>query len=380
MLQSRIKPLDSIRTFAVLLVIVSHWLHFSYIKVFDLGAVGVNIFFVLSGFLITRILLESKKEAETKKINKLLIIKNFIIRRSLRIFPIYYLTIIILLIFNAKSETFIKQDFEYYATYSSNILFFLKQGWDGKLSHLWSLAVEEQFYLIWPWLIIFIKQKYLKHIIIFFLFFGVLSNYILASIFPHHKLLNILTPSCFDAFCSGAILSYLMVFKADFVPAFTKWLSYLAPVCLILFVLSSLFNFDTIIPHRTLISVFALYLIAFTIQFQGSILHTVLLNNKRLIFLGKISYGIYLYHNFIPWIWQVSVKKLDELNMHIPLVNAYMPVKFSGILILTERFALLVLISWLSWILIESPINKLKDKFNYKFPVRRKSHREILAA
>lgn len=380
MLQGRINSLDSIRTIAVLLVIMSHWLHFSYIQVFDLGAVGVNVFFVLSGFLITRILLENKKEAEKKRINKLSIIKNFIIRRSLRIFPIYYLTIFILFLLSYKTGTSIKQDFEYYATYSSNIMFFIKQGWDGKLSHLWSLAVEEQFYLIWPWLIIFIRQKYLKYTIIFMMILGIMSNYILAFIFPHHILFDILTPTCFDAFAAGAVLSYLMVYKKDFAPTFTKWLSWLAPVCLLLFVFSSLFQFNTIIPHRTLISVFSLYLIAFTIQFQGSVLHTVLLNNKALIFLGKISYGIYLYHNFMPWIWQAIVNKLNQFNLHIPLVNAYMPGKFGGALVLLERFALLVLISWISWILIESPINKLKDKFNYKFPVRRRTHNKVLAA
>ncbi len=380
MLQGRINSLDSIRTIAVLLVIVSHWLHFSYIKIFDLGAVGVTIFFVLSGFLITRILLENKKEAETKKIAKLSIIKNFIIRRSLRIFPIYYLTIFILFLLSDKTGTSIKQDFEYYATYSSNIMFFIKQGWDGKLSHLWSLAVEEQFYLIWPWLIVFIKQKYLKYTIIFILIFGILSNYFLAYIFPHHILLEILTPACFDAFGAGAILSYLMVYKKDFVPTFTRWLSYLAPVCLLLFVFGSLFQFDTFIPHRTLISVFSLYLIAFTIQFQESVLHTFLLNNKTLIFLGKISYGIYLYHNFMPWIWQTFVNKLNQFNVHIPLINSYMPVKFSGALVILERFALLVLISWLSWIIIESPINKLKDRFSYKSQVKRKAHSQVLAA
>lgn len=375
-----IKPLDSIRTIAVLLVILSHWLPLTYIKIFDLGFVGVNIFFVLSGFLITRILLENKKEAEANNQNKLLVIKNFIIRRSLRIFPIYYLTILILFLLSEKTGTFIKQDFEYYVTYSSNYLFFAKQDWDGKLSHLWSLAVEEQFYLIWPWIIIFTNQKYLKHIILSVSIFGILSNYILAYIFPHHIMMNILTPTCFDAFCSGAILAYIMVYKTEDVQTFIRWLSYLAPVCLLLFVFGSLYNFNTILPVRTLVSVFSLYLIAFTIQYQGSIVHTVLLNNKALIFLGKVSYGIYLYHNFIPWVWQVFINKLNQLNVHIPLINSFIPETISRALTLLERFALLVLISWLSWVLIESPINKLKDRFNYKMNVRRKSHDGALAA
>ena len=87
-----IKQLDSIRAIAVLLVIISHWIHNA--EMVDrpkLGEVGVNIFFVLSGFLITKILLDNTIKSEQLNIPKSLLLKNFYIRRSLRIFPILLL-------------------------------------------------------------------------------------------------------------------------------------------------------------------------------------------------------------------------------------------------------------------------------------------------
>ena len=89
-----IKQLDSIRGIAVLLVMLSHWIPTSFSH---LGAfIGVNTFFVLSGFLISNILFYNKNEAEAAGYSKLLVLNNFYFRRTLRIFPIYFLVVIIL--------------------------------------------------------------------------------------------------------------------------------------------------------------------------------------------------------------------------------------------------------------------------------------------
>src|SRR5215217_808830 len=96
-----IKKLDSLRAIAAILVILWHWVPTdSLINTFDNGAIGVNIFFVLSGFLITRILLGNRNEAGIQSNNKLLVFKNFYARRALRIFPIYYLLIFLILLFH----------------------------------------------------------------------------------------------------------------------------------------------------------------------------------------------------------------------------------------------------------------------------------------
>ena len=164
------KSLDSIRAFAVFLVIFSHWLPFNFVKTFHFGYIGVDIFFVLSGFLITNNLLKEKKETSNDLRIKFVHLKNFIIRRSLRIFPVYYFLIFVLAIIGKTTYTTINENIWYYITYTSNILFFNTQKWDGMLSHLWSLAVEEQFYLFWPWLFR-IKDDILMKIGIFIVVF-----------------------------------------------------------------------------------------------------------------------------------------------------------------------------------------------------------------
>eukprot|EP01136_Pigoraptor_vietnamica_P044419 Opistho-1_new@21151 len=153
--------LDVLRAFAVCFVIIAHWgpskfrseiLTFIFQKIIPDGLFGVDLFFVLSGFLITSILLNAKDNANG---NRMTIIKSFYIRRALRIFPIYYLLIAIVYLLNDQS---VKDHLIYYLSYTSNFLTFKLRDW-GSISHTWSLAVEEQFYLIWPWIIIFIPKK-----------------------------------------------------------------------------------------------------------------------------------------------------------------------------------------------------------------------------
>src|SRR5258706_1565132 len=163
-----IQQFDAIRAIAVILVIISHWMFYLQVnKMFELGGVGVNIFFVLSGFLITQILLTNKKGIEegSLKESKAKSIGKFMVRRALRIFPIYYL---LLFVVYTSSSLFpnrmpAHEDLKYYVSYLQNFLFYQRQGWpDEHLAPTWSLAVEEQFYLVWPWLVFFIRAKYLK--------------------------------------------------------------------------------------------------------------------------------------------------------------------------------------------------------------------------
>lgn len=143
--RDHLPTLDGLRGLAVLLVLWAHLPIDSVPRainlaryVFQPGYLGVDIFFVLSGFLITRILLVEKQNGRP--------LRNFLIRRSLRIFPIYYLTIVVLLFVLPGMYLL------WSALYLSNFVFSFDLS-NNPLRHTWSLAVEEHFYLVWPVLI-----------------------------------------------------------------------------------------------------------------------------------------------------------------------------------------------------------------------------------
>src|SRR5687768_2398909 len=136
-----IKQLDSLRAIAVLLVIITHWFpETNKLNIYTAVFNGVDIFFVLSGFLISKILFENRGLSELNRTGRKNIVTNFYIRRFLRIFPIYYLTLFILYIIGPATGTSIRESFVYYITYTSNLYFFSVKHWDGMLSHLWSLS------------------------------------------------------------------------------------------------------------------------------------------------------------------------------------------------------------------------------------------------
>ena len=350
-----IKQLDSVRAIAVLLVIASHWLFDNPVIIaIQAGRLGVDTFFVLSGFLISGILLRNRAEIESSAGNKADAIKNFFIRRGLRIFPIYYLTIFILFALGDETHTHIKENFIYFLTYTSNFYFYKNDAWDGILSHLWSLAVEEQFYLIWSWFILFIPRERLLAGIIVFIGIGVVANYTLRNSFD-----LVLPFTCFDAFGLGALLAFA-VFKQFDLAKIYRIVGLAILACVGVMLDSVLRRHAMVIPARTVHSIIALFVIIYIIyKREKGQEQFFILNNKLLIFLGKISYGMYLYH--VP---------LSQNNAYLhKYINSYFPsfiVRHETYVLFAENFLLLVALSWLSWVLIERPILKLKDNFNYQ--------------
>ena len=143
----RVPGLDGIRALAVLLVVFYH------LNLLGLGWVGVQVFFVLSGFLITRLLLELR---DGRALGSYL--RTFFGRRVLRIFPLYYLFLVVALLLSALAIPSqagpVQHQWPYVATFTYNwwgMTRFHEKTWF--LDHLWSLAIEEQFYLLWPFLV-----------------------------------------------------------------------------------------------------------------------------------------------------------------------------------------------------------------------------------
>jgi peptidoglycan/LPS O-acetylase OafA/YrhL len=207
--------LDGLRGVAVLLVMV---LHFSFLapgtgiegfywKIIGGGWAGVDLFFVLSGFLITGILYDAKGSAH--------FFRNFFARRILRIFPLYYGFLIVLLLLlpllhPAAAEPFSKQLWLW--TYFSNVLFAM-EGWEGMPAHtvhLWSLAVEEQFYLIWPFVVFLLNRRRLIQVCMAAIALATLTRIGLHFVAADGIAGYALLPSRMDALALGGLMALLM--------------------------------------------------------------------------------------------------------------------------------------------------------------------------
>ena len=357
--------LDSLRTCAVIMVLISHWVREEdQLKFFQWGTLGVLLFFVLSGFLISLILLRIRKEVEEKQEKKkMYLLVHFYIRRTLRIFPIYYVLIIVLFIINFDN---IRNSFLYFMFYSSNFLFFFTANWGGYLSHLWTLAVEEQFYIIWPWIILFIPNKHLLNSIIGIITIGPVFRAVMFHVLEGTTQINfisILTPSAFDSFGLGALLAYFRVYKNlpfDFRSLSSKIILYMNIVSYILLSFFKVYlykipNFSkyAIMIDQPLLmfntAVIFLFIISrASIGFKGIL--KFILENKVIIYLGRISYGLYLYHSFIPLIYS----KLNLSSIKSSFTQFFI------------QFIILVILSSVSWYFIEKPINNLKKYFKYR--------------
>ena len=149
--------LDGLRFIAVFMVMIAHWAQWQFTNelIASIPFVhGVILFFVLSGFLITRILMQGAEAGGSSGG----FLKNFYIRRVLRIFPIYYLLIFTLFILNYQNT---RDIFFWLATYTINIFQAIRNEYVGDFNHFWSLGVEEQFYVLYP-LVLFILFR-IKH-------------------------------------------------------------------------------------------------------------------------------------------------------------------------------------------------------------------------
>lgn len=242
-------------------------------------------------------------------------------------------------------------------------MFYLRQSWpQGKLSPTWTLAVEEQFYIFWPFIILFIPQRYLKKLLFITLLTGVLFPFLISLFLSKNGFINILTPSCLDAFCSGGILSYIMVYSKKGLPYYFPIIKRIAVVSFILYILFKGFQFPFYVPYRTLMSFTAAGLLAAILsgKINGSL--NGLLNNKVLISLGKVSYGIYLFHNFVPIYLKGFLLSIKNRNI-LPGFSAMMDtVNSNQSIFLLECFIVLLMVVYTSFYLYEKPIMLLKQK------------------
>ena len=369
-----LRQLDGIRFIAVSLVLIDHWAssHIDF-PMGAVGALGVTIFFVLSGFLISRILLSSKDRLSNQPSGGLsTYLRVFYVRRTLRIFPIYYLTLFALVL---AKEPWVRGHFVWLALYATNIDIAIHQTWLGTADHLWSLAVEEQVYLVFPLLLFFLPRRYVPLTALLMIVGSVGLRYVFYREHLPWFIGYVLTPTCLDAFGLGTIMAYGWLYQRD---RFTKlfrssgwvWVS-LAGVLAVgilnawveTFSSRGYHNVMSDVWERLAGSLFGFFLIGRAVMgFKG--LMKWILENPVSQYLGRISYGLYLYHNFVFNVYHtqpthITMRIWRRLSDVLPFLNS------SYIFQFLFFFSLTIVVASVSWFLIEKPINTLKDRFSY---------------
>lgn len=363
--------LDSLRFLAFFLVLINHFtkflnfpssvntpgtITFTY---FQVGDLGVAFFFVLSGFLITYLL--EKERLQTGLIS----LKNFYVRRILRIWPLYFLVICIILILSAsvKNFSFYKisidhSEFFAYLLFVGNFFKAFYRTSNEMIAVLWSVAVEEQFYLVWP-IIFVLFRKYLSWILGFGIIISMIYRYHFANNFEvrefhtfcvmvyllvgawaglygkKHKIWferNYRKTICLSFICFLVLVSIRGIFKYAYPPIFIAFDGLLFGLIFVFIILSSAFGIRNSSQKKWI--------------------------SKITEHLGAISYGLYVYHLIALSIvlWVFSSFGFDFTNM-----NFY---KFA--IIILSSLILVISIASLSFTFIEKPFLELKEKFIVK--------------
>jgi len=351
--------LDGLRGIAILLVVLLH--NFGFMNLFFFGWLGVDLFFVLSGFLITDILLNTVGQPN--------FLRNFYMRRVLRIFPLYYLTLIICL-FILPSFPALHLNMGYYKdnqfwqwTYLQNWLYIFKEPFGTRmLLHTWSLAVEEQFYLVWPVVILLIKRpKILLLIALTILVLVGISRFLVWSY--HIKDLayaSLYTFTRIDGLCIGSMLALVM----RIYPGFLK--KYSTLIVLLMAVINFSFYFINnqhalTLPYLAFVgyTTFAILfgLLVYEATTDESRIIQLLLNNRFLKFFGRISYGLYVYHWPVYILFFTFIKKIFFSNTNISFRYS----ETASAIIVT---LLAILLSHFSYHYFEKPFLKLKKRYD----------------
>jgi peptidoglycan/LPS O-acetylase OafA/YrhL len=338
--------LDALRGIAVIAVLIHHFLPVDRLipsDFFTLGLLAVRLFFVLSGYLITGILLRSRRLSFRDALGR------FYFRRALRIFPIYYIALTAAAVFNAP---FVREFFAWHLLYLSNVLSIIHPTMLGPTGHLWTLSVEEQFYFVWPFVILLVPYRHLLKVVLGIIAAGVAWKMLVAAMLGDNLLGAIVTPACLDSLGIGAFLAFvesdanLRGRIDDILRLF--WMAGIAIVCaqsVVLFTHRGMRIFWSPTQYFGVSLLFAWIIARAAEGFSGGL--GALLETKPLLYLGKISYGIYLYHLFVLFL----VRFLFRSRGIVPGTLATF-VTASG---------LTLAIATVSWHVIERPISRWKE-------------------
>lgn len=330
--------IDTLRAIAVATVMFEHYLPWQFHKIGLMD--GVLLFFTISGFLITGILLGYKGKVEAGATSTKSAFLTFYARRSLRIFPAYYALLFIMLLTGALWEN----NFFWHLFYATNFWTAVHQQWDSAAGHFWTLAVEEQFYLIWPLVLLLAPRRALPWVMIAG-FLSAIAFRIASIAFGWGLAITVIPIACFDALLGGALLAWAHANNwTRVLGALRKWGVWVLPLGLAFIVTPEWFN-SVLSP--TWMALASIYLIDQCVMGYKGWLGWAM-SRPWIMYFGKISYGIYLYHYairaYIPSEWFESL----PAGMYV-----------RALVWSAATLALAVI----SWHVLEAPLNKLKDRF-----------------
>jgi peptidoglycan/LPS O-acetylase OafA/YrhL len=335
--RKHIPQLDGMRGLAIFLVLLAHsaveFIHVPAFRWIDgYGDLGVKLFFVLSGFLITGILLNTKSTPH--------FFRNFFARRALRIYPLYYALLGFVIFSGVVHQHAVR--WWPYMFYLSNIVYGHTVE-PSPLAPTWSLAVEEQFYLVWPFVVSVMSRRALERLCIGMIV-GAIALRLTGFLFLHNTLLQL------DALGAGALIAC----RADKIASWRPYAILVACVLpLGLKLPPGLWN--SVSQTVQALGGAALLIILL----DGTILISQISCTPPLRYLGKISYGVYLLHSLVfAWFLrsQVGIRAIESGSL------------IAALLCLIGELAIVVAIASISFYFFESPLLRLKRYFEPEKP------------
>lgn len=353
--------LDALRAVAIVAVLVDHLFPVSHWPM-QFAPLGVKLFFVLSGYLITGILLENRCRAAERGVAPGFVLRQFYIRRFLRIFPIYYLAIAVCLVFDIGQS---RELWPWLVTYTTNIYMGMSGEWPTPMSHAWSLAVEEQFYIVWPLVMLWLPWKWMFPALVATVAVGSGFKVWAYASGANDFVCWFSTPGSLDSLGAGALLALWQrgpglvpgkageflkrLPSADF--AARSWVPWAGVALVLMAEIPPSMNGTSPLVELTRIAGFSLLVLHASYGFGG--LAGRIAENRWVQLTGVLSYGLYLYH---PIVHVFCGDALEAIASGAKWLETADPV-----LALVVSF----LVAWISYRFLERPINDLKRHFPY---------------